>query len=195
MSFDLQMNEAPPENRGRRRKAAPPSDDRRIQPARNATPQPASASEGQGESSARDSSPEPEPTPPRRRKRGRPREAPAPDFDEGALDIPDPEPDLRKLLGFEEDEEVSLNSLVDPSNGEKPGYPYPTLIKLAIYGSPNKRLTLQEIYAALIDRFQWFREHADDTAWQVCPHLKFILLSKDLSISMDIRTRSGTICH
>ena len=82
--------------------------------------------------------------------------------------IPDPEPALRELLGLAPEEEVSLNSLVEPPNGEKPGYPYPTLIKLAIYGSPNKRLTLQEIYQALIDRFQWFKDNSEDKAWQVC---------------------------
>lgn len=83
-------------------------------------------------------------------------------------DIPDPEPALRVLLGFEDGQEVSLRSLVDPPNGEKPGYPYPTLIKLAIHGSPNKRLTLQEIYAAIEERFKWFKDNADDKAWQVC---------------------------
>ncbi|KIP07645.1 hypothetical protein PHLGIDRAFT_70766, partial [Phlebiopsis gigantea 11061_1 CR5-6] len=81
-------------------------------------------------------------------------------------DIPDPEPALRELLGLAPEEEVSLNTLTEPPNGEKPGYPYPTLIKLAIYGSPNKRLTLQEIYQALIDRFQWFKDNAEDKAWQ-----------------------------
>lgn len=82
-------------------------------------------------------------------------------------DIPDPEPALRELLGFGPEEEVSLSSLTDPPPGEKPGYPYPTLIKLAIYGSPNKRLTLQEIYHELMGRFRWFRDNAEDKAWQV----------------------------
>ncbi|KAJ7809485.1 hypothetical protein B0H14DRAFT_2379709, partial [Mycena olivaceomarginata] len=41
------------------------------------------------------------------------------------------------------------------------------LIKLAIYGSPKKRLTLQEIYQELATRFQWFRENQHDQAWKV----------------------------
>ena len=163
MSFDMQMNEAPEPRR--KRKAVPPSEDVAAQPDRDTTPHAASTSEDQGEFDEEESSPEPETS--QTRRRGRPRELPAPDFDDGGPDIPDPEGDLRKLLGFKEDEEVSLNSLVDPPDGEKPGYPYPTLIKLAIYGSPNKRLTLQEIYGALIDRFKWFKEHAEDAAWQV----------------------------
>ncbi|KAI0926161.1 hypothetical protein AcV5_008692 [Taiwanofungus camphoratus] len=81
-------------------------------------------------------------------------------------DLPDPTPNLRQLLGLGPDEEVSLYALADPPPGEKPNYPYPTLIKLAIHGSPKKRLTLQEIYAALEERFQWFRDNAHDKAWQ-----------------------------
>ncbi|TFY50920.1 hypothetical protein EVJ58_g10830 [Rhodofomes roseus] len=50
--------------------------------------------------------------------------------------------------------------------GEKPNYPYPTLIRAAILGSPRRALTLQGIYRALQDRFQWFRDHGNDRAWQ-----------------------------
>ncbi|ETW82726.1 hypothetical protein HETIRDRAFT_244448, partial [Heterobasidion irregulare TC 32-1] len=39
----------------------------------------------------------------------------------------------------------------------KPNYPLPTLIKLAIHGSAHQRLTLQEIYGAIEDRFEWYR--------------------------------------
>ncbi|CCM04237.1 uncharacterized protein FIBRA_06404 [Fibroporia radiculosa] len=81
-------------------------------------------------------------------------------------DLPDPTPNLRQLLGLGPEDEVSLYALADPPSGEKPNYPYPTLIKLAIHGSPKKRLTLQEIYAALEARFQWFRDNTHDKAWQ-----------------------------
>jgi hypothetical protein len=40
------------------------------------------------------------------------------------------------------------------------------LIKLAIFGSPQKQLTLQEIYRALIERFEWFRDNANENAWK-----------------------------
>ncbi|PCH42524.1 hypothetical protein WOLCODRAFT_163856 [Wolfiporia cocos MD-104 SS10] len=81
-------------------------------------------------------------------------------------DIPDPTPNLRQLLGLGPEEEVNLWSLLDPPPGEKPNYPYPTLIKLAIHGSPKKRLTLQEIYGALEERFEWYRNNTHDKAWQ-----------------------------
>ncbi|KAF9790807.1 hypothetical protein BJ322DRAFT_999001, partial [Thelephora terrestris] len=60
---------------------------------------------------------------------------------------------------------INLDVLDNPPPGEKPNYPYPTLIKLAIYGSPRKRLTLQEIYHALESRFDWFKD-SNDTAWK-----------------------------
>ncbi|KZT02565.1 winged helix DNA-binding domain-containing protein, partial [Laetiporus sulphureus 93-53] len=81
-------------------------------------------------------------------------------------DIPDPSPHLRQLLGLGPDEEVNLYALPDPPPGERPNYPLPTLIKLAIFGSPRKRLTLQEIYAALQERFEWFRDNVHDKSWQ-----------------------------
>lgn len=77
-------------------------------------------------------------------------------------------PYLRTMLGLGPEDEVSLNALADPPEGEKPNYPYPTLIKLAIHGSRNKRLTLQDIYQALEDRFEWYRANAEDKSWQVC---------------------------
>ncbi|KAJ7482075.1 hypothetical protein B0H11DRAFT_1694711, partial [Mycena galericulata] len=54
----------------------------------------------------------------------------------------------------------------DPAGREKPTIPLPMLIKLAIYGSANKRLTLREIYAELGTRFTWFREHNHEQAWK-----------------------------
>jgi len=74
---------------------------------------------------------------------------------------------LRALLGCPPGAPVGLNALADPPPGEKPNYPLPTLIKLAIYGSPRRRLTLQEIYQALEDRFEWFRQRTDELSWKV----------------------------
>lgn len=73
---------------------------------------------------------------------------------------------LRALLGCPPGAPVGLNALADPPSGEKPNYPLPTLIKLAIYGSPRRRLTLQEIYQALEDRFEWFRQRTDELSWK-----------------------------
>lgn len=71
---------------------------------------------------------------------------------------------IRALLNVGPTEDIGLERLVDPSPGERPDYALPTLVKLAIFSSPKKRLTLQEIYQALQDRFEWYKEN---DAWKV----------------------------
>lgn len=82
-------------------------------------------------------------------------------------EIPDLERELRRRFALSDDTPINLNVIPDPPPGEKPGQSYPTLIKLAIYGSPHKRLTLQGIFEALENRFEWFRNNRHDRAWQV----------------------------
>ncbi len=81
--------------------------------------------------------------------------------------IPTSDADIRRILGLSPDQELSLNALADPPPGQRPGQSIPTLSQLAILGSQAKRLTLQEIYQALEDRFEWFRLNRDDKSWQV----------------------------
>ncbi|KAJ7656228.1 fork head domain-containing protein, partial [Mycena rosella] len=61
---------------------------------------------------------------------------------------------------------VDLWAIADPPDGQKPFASLPTLVKLAIHGSPHKRLTLQGICDALVARFTWFHEHRQDDAWK-----------------------------
>jgi Forkhead domain len=75
---------------------------------------------------------------------------------------------LRHQMSLPRDKPVNLWALKDPPNRGKPSQPYPELIKLAIFGSANKKLTLQEIYKALIDRFEWFKDNSNEMAWKVC---------------------------
>jgi hypothetical protein len=91
----------------------------------------------------------------------------APLIDSARSLFPDAGPYLRQQLGLSAHEPISLESLPDPAPGEKPSTPLPMLIKLAIYGSPHKQLTLQEIYSQLQNRFQWFRDHKNEKAWKV----------------------------
>ncbi|KAI0729225.1 hypothetical protein C8Q72DRAFT_778406, partial [Fomitopsis betulina] len=83
------------------------------------------------------------------------------------LQRPHPELPLTHIEAASLGENLTLAMLSDnPIAGEKPNYPYPTLIRAAILGSPRRALTLQGIYRALEDRFAWFRIHKNDKAWQ-----------------------------
>ncbi|EIW57510.1 winged helix DNA-binding domain-containing protein, partial [Trametes versicolor FP-101664 SS1] len=74
--------------------------------------------------------------------------------------------EIRQLVGLQPHEEISLAALADPPNGRRPGQSIPLLSQLAILGSPQRRLTLQEIYRTLEDRFEWFRLNKHDKSWQ-----------------------------
>ncbi|KZV64848.1 hypothetical protein PENSPDRAFT_614853 [Peniophora sp. CONT] len=65
--------------------------------------------------------------------------------------FPDPPDDLTGGLP------VNLDSLRDGPPGSKPFYPYSTLIRYAIKGSPNQKLLLEDIYYAIESRFPYFR--------------------------------------
>ncbi|KAJ6598777.1 hypothetical protein B0H10DRAFT_2085005 [Mycena sp. CBHHK59/15] len=80
--------------------------------------------------------------------------------------FPDAGDYLRQQLNLPPGAPVNLWSVPEPPNGEKPTIPLPMLIKLAIYGNNNKKLTLKGIYKELIDRFHWFREHQNEAAWK-----------------------------
>jgi hypothetical protein len=64
-------------------------------------------------------------------------------------------------------EDAGLDHLVDGPAGEKPPYPYPTLIRCAIQGSPRKYLTLQDIYYAIAARFPYFQNPDLGDGWKV----------------------------
>ncbi|PAV20994.1 forkhead box c2 [Pyrrhoderma noxium] len=52
---------------------------------------------------------------------------------------------------------INLDSLRDGPPGSKPFYPYSTLIRYAIKGSPTQKLLLEDIYYAIESRFPYFR--------------------------------------
>ncbi|KAJ7145673.1 fork head domain-containing protein [Mycena epipterygia] len=98
---------------------------------------------------------------PRHRRAGSPDpESHPPPQNEDAADY------LRRQLCLLPSIPVDLWAIADPPEGQKPFASLPTLVKLAIHGSPQKRLTLQGICDALIARFSWFHEHRQDDAWK-----------------------------
>lgn len=86
-------------------------------------------------------------------------------------DDEDPSPhvpfDIHQYFGLSPGTPICLDSLQDPSEGEKPQYTYATLVKLAIWSSPQRKLTLSGIYEALENRFSWFRIPDHQSAWKV----------------------------
>ncbi|KAF9007412.1 hypothetical protein BDQ17DRAFT_1192381, partial [Cyathus striatus] len=73
---------------------------------------------------------------------------------------------IRQKYNFPPYEAVNLYSLPNPSPGERPPYTLPCLVLLAIYGSPRKMLTLQEIYTAIESRFEWYHRNRGDKSWK-----------------------------
>jgi len=61
---------------------------------------------------------------------------------------------------------LSLDSLPSYPPDQKPPFSYPVLIRLAILGSPEKRLLLSQIYQAIEEKFPWYRDSAPK-AWKV----------------------------
>lgn len=79
---------------------------------------------------------------------------------------------MRAQLNIPRNRTVDLHALPDPPDGGRPTQPLAILMKLAIYGSPQQKLTLREIYAALENRFEWFRQNTHDQSWKVRHVLK-----------------------
>lgn len=69
---------------------------------------------------------------------------------------------------------LSLTDLPNFPAEQKPPFTYPVLIRLAIMGSPQRRLLLSQIYAAIEDKFPWYKENASK-AWKVCPPSFFFM--------------------
>lgn len=113
-----------------------------------------------------------------------PRTAPPPEEGQGRkrytrkpLHVPPPapsmhsdEPYMREAFSLSADMDLTLASLRDPPPGERPNYPLPLLCALAVHGSPSGRLTLQGIFEAIEERFEWYRENSDKKSWKVRLH-------------------------
>jgi hypothetical protein len=75
---------------------------------------------------------------------------------------------LRTQIGIPPGIRVDLQAIPSPPTpNEKPQQPLPILIKLAIHGSENGKLTLEEIYAVLEGRFEGLKGD-DHDGWKVC---------------------------
>lgn len=58
----------------------------------------------------------------------------------------------------------ALNCL--PDTEVRPQYPLPIVIRCTILGSPKKLMTVRDIYAAMEEKYQYYRTAG--TPWKVC---------------------------
>ncbi|THH09986.1 hypothetical protein EW145_g1641 [Phellinidium pouzarii] len=94
--------------------------------------------------------------------------------------------DIHQYFGLTPGTPICLDSLQDPDPGQKPTYTYATLVKLAIWSSPHRRLTLSGVYQALEDRFTWFRECDNPNAWKTSIRHSLSLMAVFVKLPMDI---------
>ncbi|KAJ7154310.1 hypothetical protein C8R43DRAFT_885075 [Mycena crocata] len=84
---------------------------------------------------------------------------------------------IRQQTGIPKARPVSLWSLVDPKDGDRPAIALHLLVKVAICGSQSRRLTLKEIQRALMNRFEYFGGRANDASWMTS--LRHVLSNYD----------------
>jgi hypothetical protein len=75
---------------------------------------------------------------------------------------------MREAFQLGPDMQLTLDDLQEPPRGERPTFALPILAALAIHGSPQKKLTLSEIFQAIEDRFEWYARNRNVRGWKVC---------------------------
>ncbi|KAK0493439.1 hypothetical protein EDD18DRAFT_420493 [Armillaria luteobubalina] len=71
--------------------------------------------------------------------------------------VPDAEAFLREQFSIPPNVAVNLDALPDPPPGMRPNYTNSQLARLAIYGHPRHRATLDQLLKAIENRFEWYR--------------------------------------
>ncbi|KAH6909346.1 fork head domain-containing protein [Coprinopsis sp. MPI-PUGE-AT-0042] len=83
----------------------------------------------------------------------------------GNAPLPEPEDWLRQKLNIPAGVPVDLWALPNTDPSRRPPYAYPLLVRLAIQGSKEKKLTLKEIYEEIENRFEYYRNNTNG-AWK-----------------------------
>ena len=64
-----------------------------------------------------------------------------------------------------------------PDTNGRPQHTLPVILRCAILGSPKKRLTIREIYAAMEKKYPYYKTAGP--AWKVCYHFTFRSFAKN----------------
>lgn len=70
----------------------------------------------------------------------------------------------------------ALSCLQDTN--DKPSYTLPIIIRAAILGTASGRLTITDIYAAIIEKYPYFATLPPDDSWKVCLHVWLLMFPK-----------------
>ncbi|KAK0186183.1 hypothetical protein F5146DRAFT_172309 [Armillaria mellea] len=73
-------------------------------------------------------------------------------------EVPDAEAFLREQFSIPPNVAVNLDALPDPPPGMRPNYTNSQLARLAIFGHPRHRATLDQLLRAIENRFEWYRK-------------------------------------
>lgn len=83
--------------------------------------------------------------------------------------------DLSWLINFNVKKETGLAPLLfsddddeTDSSTNKPSYSFSAMIYMAIESKPNKRMSLKDIYAFIMDKFAYYRQQGTSASWKSC---------------------------
>lgn len=78
-----------------------------------------------------------------------------------------------------------------PDTDGRPQHTLPVILRCAILGSPRRRLTIREIYAAMEDKYEYYKTAGP--TWKVTQFLSIILYSKSDYILIAIGQTSSLL--
>ncbi|KAJ8096423.1 hypothetical protein PM082_011586 [Marasmius tenuissimus] len=95
------------------------------------------------------------------------------------IGAPEAEGRLRRAHNLPSGASLSLSGLLEPAVDLRPPHNYNLLVQLAIWESPERRLTLQEIYAAISNRFGYYRGTSEEVKRRWQGSIRHMLSNRD----------------
>ncbi|KAL0576751.1 hypothetical protein V5O48_005241 [Marasmius crinis-equi] len=109
----------------------------------------------------------------------------------GDIGTPEAERRLRSAHNIAIGVALTLSALPEPPPGERPPYSYNQLVQIAIWQSPERRLTLQEIYAAISGRFPYYRQADEELKKKWQGSIRHMLSNRDAFLRLRDTAHTG----